>query len=98
MTAPQTRAPYASTGLIAAAMVARDGRYSIRVLLPYPQQQILEAAEAAEQAGVDLAVHRTRDSATVHFVARHQDRSVSLDAVRNQRCVQSSAPLRRCGQ
>jgi hypothetical protein len=66
-----------SAGLVAAAMVARDGRYSVRVVLPHSHATLLEAAEAAEHAGVDFAVQQTRDCATVHFVARHQDRRVA---------------------
>lgn len=71
-----------STGLVAAAMVARDGRYSVRVIIPYREQRVREAAEAAEQAGVDVAVamHDTRAGATIHFIARHQDRRVAHGA------------------
>jgi hypothetical protein len=82
MTLRETPARDLSAGLAGAAMVARDGRYSVRVVLPHAAAKLLEAAEAAEQAGVDLALQQTRDGATVHFVARHQDRRVAPSSLR----------------
>jgi hypothetical protein len=58
-------------------MVARDARYSVRVVLPGARPTYTEAAEAAERVGVDLTVQQTRDGATVYFSARHQDRQLS---------------------
>jgi hypothetical protein len=78
-----------NASLIAAALVARGGEYSVRVVLPGAQPKLMEAAEAADEAGVDVAVQRTLDGAAVHFVARHQDRMVSPGAVR----IQALRPL-----
>jgi hypothetical protein len=70
--------------LIAAAMVARDGDYAVRVVVPRASELVLEATEAAELAGVDVAVEGTAAVATVHFVARHQDRRLAQGALSPQ--------------
>jgi hypothetical protein len=75
-----------TASLIAAALVARDGRYSVRVVVPEAQPKLIEAAEAAERAGVDVAVQCTLGGATVHFVARHQDRRMA-PAIVNTRAL-----------
>jgi hypothetical protein len=67
--------------LIAAAMVARDGAYTVRVVVPRASELVLQATEAAELAGVDVAVERMAAGATVHFVARHQDRRLAGGAL-----------------
>jgi hypothetical protein len=81
--------------LIAAAMLARDGRFTVRVVLPRTPQRVLEAEEAGEQAGVDVTVERTAACATVHFVARHQDRRLEPSAFRAKplRPIVRSSPL-----
>src|SRR5207253_412813 len=45
---------------------------------------VLEATEAAELAGVDVAVEGMAAGATVHFVARHQDRRLAQGALHPQ--------------
>lgn len=65
-----------TAGLAAAAMVARDGRYAVTVLLSHARRQIGEATEAADAAGVDMVVRRAGEGTAVHFIARHQDRRV----------------------
>ena len=67
--------------LIAAAIVARDGAYAVRVVIPRGLEPYREATDAAEQAGVDVAVEQTDCGATVHFVARHQDRRLAGGAL-----------------
>jgi hypothetical protein len=66
---------------MAAAMMARDARYAVRVVIPQGLEPVLEATDAAEQAGVDVAVEQTDAGATVHFVARHQDRRLAGDTL-----------------
>lgn len=83
-----------NASLIAAATVARDGRYSVRVVLAHGQPKLTEAAEAAEQAGVDLAVQQTSDGVTVHFLARHQDRRVSAARFQELRPLVRAHPVR----
>ena len=65
-------------------MVARDGEYAVRVVSPQGLVSVLEAKDAAEQAGVDVAIERTDGGATVHFVARHQDRRLAGSALHPQ--------------
>jgi hypothetical protein len=69
---------------MAAAILARDGRYTVRVVIPHGLESVLEATHAAEQAGVDVAVEQTDAGATVHFVARHQDRRLAGGALHPQ--------------
>jgi len=86
--------------LIAAAMVARDARLSVRVVIPHASEQVRHAEEAAEQAGVDVAVERTTACVTVHFIARHQDRRLAPGAVRGQTLrsiLRAVPPGRRAG-
>jgi Amino acid permease len=73
---PPRRSPF-----VAAAMVARDAELAVRVVVPRGPERLLEAEEAAERAGVDVAIERTTNAATVHFVARHQDRRVAASAL-----------------
>jgi hypothetical protein len=70
--------------LIAAAMVARDGEYAVRVVVPRASELVLQATEAAELAGVDVAVEGMAAGATVHFVARHQDRRLAQGALHSR--------------
>lgn len=76
------RARIASPLVAAATMVARHAEYSIRIVLPYGNDQIDEVEQAAEMAGVDVVVARSEVQATVAFVARHQDRRVTPKQLR----------------
>ena len=60
--------------LLAAAMVAREGNYAVRVVTRTDCARELEAREAAERAGVDVVVKHTAHGVTIYFAARHQDR------------------------
>jgi hypothetical protein len=63
--------------LAAAARLAQDGRLPVRVLVPDWSADLRFLAEVvADQAGVDCAVEAQPGWATVHFIARHQDRRV----------------------
>lgn len=71
--------------LVAAAMLAQEGEFAVSVVMPDAREgRVMEAELAAEQAGVDVAVERTAASATVHFIARHQDRRLAPGSMRGQ--------------
>jgi hypothetical protein len=71
--------------IAAATMVAKDPQYAVRVVLPYTPESFTEAERAGELAGVDVVVARGARQATVHFVARHQDRRVNRQQLRSAR-------------
>jgi hypothetical protein len=70
------------TPLLAAAMLARDAQYAVKVVVAgQPAERLGEAQQATEQAGVDLAIEETGAGATLHFMARHPDRRLTPGAL-----------------
>jgi len=62
--------------LRAAASLARDAALTVRVVLAADPATTVQARDAADEAGVDLAVQDSGAHVVVHFIARHHDRVV----------------------
>lgn len=82
--------------LAAAARLARDGQLTVRVVVPDTSPRLRFLVElTAEQAGVDCGIETNLGGATVHFMARHQDRLVRPDSADRSGSSCSSLEKRR---
>jgi hypothetical protein len=77
--------------LRAAARLARDAAVTVRVVLRADPATTVHARDAAEEAGVDHAVHDRGTQVVVHFIARHQDRVIGP---RNRRDLATAPEIR----